>query len=140
MRTALLLAALLCCAALPAGAADGLLVVVHPDNPEASMTAGQLSRLFLKKSIRWPDGVEARPVEPAAPALRERFAEQVHGKSPAAVREYWNQLIFSGRDVPPLEKPGDAEVLAYVRANRGAVGYVSSAADTAGVKVLVVKP
>ena len=140
MRTALLLAALLCCAALPAGAADGLLVVVHPDNPEASMTAGQLSRLFLKKSIRWPDGVEARPVEPATPQLRERFAVEVHEKSLAAVRAYWTQLIFSGRDVPPIEKARDADVLAYVRANRGAVGYVSPSADTAGVKVLTVTP
>jgi ABC-type phosphate transport system substrate-binding protein len=140
MRTARLLAALLACAALPAPADDDFKVVAHPDNPAAELTPAQLSQLFLKKNIRWPDGVEARPVEPSTPQLRERFAEQIHRKSTSAIRAYWSQLIFSGRDVPPLEKPGDAEVVAYVRANRGAVGYVSPGASTTGVKVLDVKP
>lgn len=130
-----LLAALLLGAALPAGA-GGFTVVVHPDNPAAEVTAAQLSRLFLKKTLRWDDGTAVQPVEPATPGLRERFARTVHQKSVNAVRSYWNQLIFSGRDEPPLEKAGDAEVLAYVRANRGAIGYVSPGAGTAGVKVL----
>jgi ABC-type phosphate transport system substrate-binding protein len=139
MRSAPLLAALLTCAALPAGATDDFKVVAHAENPATELTAAQLSQFFLKKSIRWPDGVEVRPVEPATPRLRERFAEVIHEKSLSAIKSYWNQLIFSGRDVPPLEKSDDAAVLAYVRSNRGALGYVSSAADTAGVRVLAVK-
>ena len=47
--------------------------------------------------------------------------------------------MFSGRDVPPAIAKSDAEVLAFVRANRGAVGYVTAGADLAGVKVLAVK-
>ena len=139
MRAALLLTALLLATAPPAGAED-FRVVVHPDNPTAEMTAPQLSRLFLKKTPRWPDGRQVQPVEPAAPRLRERFAAAVHEKSVGAVKSYWNQLIFSGREVPPLEKPDDAGVLAFVRAAPGAIGYVSPGADLTGVKVLAVKP
>jgi ABC-type phosphate transport system substrate-binding protein len=134
-----LLACLALGAALPA-AADDFKVVVHPDNPVGQLTAAQVSRLFLKKTLRWPEGRPVQPVEPAAPRLRERFALAVHGKSLDAVKAYWNQLIFSGRDVPPLEKADDAGVLAYVRANPGAVGYVSPGADTTGVKILLVEP
>jgi len=136
-----LLAAVAClalAAALPA-AADDFKVIVHPENPATEVTAAQLSRLFLKKTLRWEDGTAAQPVEPATPRLRERFALSVHERSVNAVRAYWNQVIFSGRDVPPIEKPGDAEVVAFVRASRGAVGYVSAGADVTGLKVLAVR-
>lgn len=134
-----LLAALMLAAALPAVAGD-FTVVIHPDNPVGHLTRAEVSRLFLKKTLRWQEGRPVLPVEPGARRLRERFALAVHGKSLAAVQAYWNQVIFSGRDVPPLEKPDDAGVLAYVRANPGAVGYVSPGADTAGVKILLVEP
>lgn len=126
--------------AAPAAAADEFKVVVHPDNPVAHLTQAQVSRLFLKKTLRWPEGRTVHPVEPASPRLRERFALSIHEKSLNAVKSYWNQLIFSGRDVPPLEKADDAGVLAYVRAEPGAIGYVSPGADLSGVKVLLVAP
>jgi ABC-type phosphate transport system substrate-binding protein len=133
-----LLAAALLVAALPARAVDGLQVIVHPDVPVATLTRAELSDLFLKKTTRWPDGRAAVPVEPADKALRSRFAEAVHRRSAMAVRTYWNQLIFSGRELPPAEKRGDAAVAAFVRDTPGSVGYVSAAADVAGVKVVTV--
>lgn len=139
----LLLAALaaLALAAAPApAAADDFKVVVHPDNPMGHVAAADLSRLLLKKTLRWPDGRPVQPVEPASQKLREKFAQAIHGKSLNAVKSYWNQLIFSGRDVPPLERPDDAAVVAFVRAEPGAIGYVAPGADTAGVKVLLVEP
>lgn len=140
MRPALrLLALLLLCAAAPA-LADEFKVVVHPDNPASELGRGQVSQLLLKKVLRWPDGTPAMPVEPASERLRRRVAEAVHQRSLNAIRSYWNQQIFSGRDVPPLEKAGDAEVVAYVRANPGAIGYVSPTADVTGVKVVAVRP
>jgi hypothetical protein len=57
-------------------------------------------------------------------------------RSPAAVRNYWQQRIFTGRGVPPPELATDDAVLAYVREHRGAVGYGSTSAETGSVKVL----
>jgi ABC-type phosphate transport system substrate-binding protein len=139
MRTRTILLALALAAAAPAAAEDAFKVVVHPSNPAAAMTKAQVSQLFLKKATRWPGGQTVQPIEVADDRVRERFCQQVHGKSLNAVKAYWNQLIFTGREVPPLEKRGDDDVLAYVRANPGAVGVVSAAAAGAGVKVLAVK-
>jgi hypothetical protein len=47
--------------------------------------------------------------------------------------------VFSGRDTPPAIKASDASVLEFVRANPGAIGYVSPGADLAGVKVVSVQ-
>ena len=134
-RPALLLA--LALAATAAGA-DDFKVVVNAENPEVTIARTLLSRYFLKKAARWPDGVVVEPVEPALPKVREKFAAQVHEKSVNALKAYWNQLIFAGREVPPVEKHDDAEVVAFVRQNRGAIGYVTPGAATDGVKVVTV--
>ncbi len=115
-------------------------VLFHPDNPVTELDRETLYRLFLKRTLRWPDGTAVQPMEPAGGRAREAFAAQVHRRSPAAVKSYWTQLIFSGRDVPPLERASDEEVVAWVRATRGAVAYVGPGADTAGVRVLPVRP
>jgi ABC-type phosphate transport system substrate-binding protein len=73
--------------------------------------------------------------------VREAFSHQIHGKGTAAIKAYWEKMIFSGRDVPPPEKASSGEVAAYVRANSGGIGYVAeSAARGDGIKVLRVVP
>jgi hypothetical protein len=134
-RASPLAAALLLAAALPARAED-FKVVVHPENPAVELDPAALSQLFLRRTVRWPDGTRVEPVEPASEALQARFAADVHGKRLAAVKAFWNQQIFSGRDVPPVEKTSDAEVVAWVRAHRGGVGYVSAGADVTGVRAV----
>ena len=56
-----------------------------------------------------------------------------------AVRSYWQQRIFSGRDVPPPEADSDLAVLRYVKENAGAIGYVSDVPNIQGVRVVTVK-
>ena len=124
--------------AFPAPADEGFVIVVHPSNQAAQeLTRAQLSQLFLKKTTRWADATRVLPVEPIGPAsLRERFCRRIHGKSALAIRSFWYQQIFSGREVPPLEEASDALVAAYVRKNPGAIGYLSPGADVTGLAVL----
>ncbi|MEY2934402.1 MAG: hypothetical protein RL033_5151 [Pseudomonadota bacterium] len=116
------------------------LVVVNGKNPMTLVSRKLLSEVFLKKKTRWDGGELIRPVDQdAESAVRRRFSEHILNRSVTAVRSYWQQIIFAGRDVPPPELLGDAQVLSYVRQYPGAVGYVSAAADTAGAKVLPVR-
>ncbi len=136
-RLLTILAALGVLAAGPSSAGETAFVVVtHPAVTVSELPRLQLSRLFLKKSTQWPDGSPVRPVEPLDPRLRESFARRVHQRSSADVAAYWNALIFSGREMPPLEKAADADVVAYVRATPGAIGYVAAGADTTGVTLV----
>jgi ABC-type phosphate transport system substrate-binding protein len=112
-------------------------VIVHPSNPADEVTRRELSELFLKKTSRWPGGEAVHPVEPPEGSMtRAYFLSSVVGKSAFAVKMFWNRRVFEGRDVPPVEKRSDDEVVAYVRATPGAIGYVSPAAAVSGVKVL----
>jgi ABC-type phosphate transport system substrate-binding protein len=123
-----------------AAAADSYKIVVNGANPVTSLNRRQLSALFLRRSTRWDGGTQVLPVDgPDSPA-REDFSRDIHGKKASAVRSYWLQAIFSGRGVPPPEKPSDKDVIAYVHENTGAIGYVSADTPTDDVKVLKVAP
>ena len=145
-RTSILIAiagVLLGAPSLPAqrgGGSGSFQVVVNANNPVQSVNVRELSRIFRKEVTRWSDGSAAAPVDqrPDSPE-RAAFSAGVHGRSPALIAEFWRQQIFSGRSVPPVEKSSDAEVLEYVRANPGAVGYVSASTPlVAGVKTVTV--
>lgn len=132
----LVLAAVLC--ATPAGfAAGGFRVVANASVHTTSLTKAAASALFLKKNTHWEDGSAVVAVDQTDQSpVRAAFSTAVHGKSVAAIKSYWQQQIFSGRDVPPVEKRSDTEVLDFVRATPGAVGYVSDGAAVGGVTVI----
>ena len=146
MRAPRFSTSLLCFCLLAAGGraeaprAPEYLVIVNAANPASLASRKFLSDAFLKKTTRWSGGELIRPVDQSADsAVRRRFSEQVLERSVTAVRSYWQQVIFSGRDVPPPELSGDGTVLDYVKNHAGAVGYVSGGASTAGAKVLSVR-
>jgi len=114
-------------------------IIVNNSVPVTSLSKKAASDLFLKKTAKWENGTAVMPVDQLdSSGAREGFSKAVHGKPAAAVKSYWNQQIFSGRDVPPVEKKSDAEVLTFVRSTPGAIGYVSEAASVDGVRVVTV--
>lgn len=143
-RTNLWLLWLLVCAAVPTtgwsqAQGKGYRLIVNSKNPVTSLPREKVAAYYLKKSTTWEHGGAVQPVDlPDENSTRKTFSEEVLKKSLTAVKAYWQQRIFSGRDVPPAEKPSDAEVVAYVKANERALGYVSDKADVAEVKVVAV--
>lgn len=128
----------------PEAAAPGYKVVVASTNPVTAIDRGELAKVFLRNVTRWKDGREMAPVDQSGRSeVRTEFTRDVLEKAGmsriSAVESYWQQQIYSGRGVPPPVKASDAEVVAFVVANPGAIGYVSAAADTTGVKVVDVR-
>ena len=113
-------------------------IVVHASNPVAQLSRADAGKLFLKKTRVWPGGQAVEPVDLAeGSGIRKAFSSEVVGKDVAAVRSYWQQQLFTGRGVPPVVKTSDAEVLAFVAAHPGAIGYVSAGAELPdGVKAV----
>jgi ABC-type phosphate transport system substrate-binding protein len=121
-------------------AAPAYVIVVHPANPATVLPRKFVAEAFLKKTTRWDHGEVIRPVDQVADSpARRKFSEDVLKRSVAAVRSYWQQLIFAGRDVPPPELRSDEEVVKFVLKYPGAVGYVSGTADVGGAKIVSVE-
>jgi len=114
-------------------------VVVDRNSAFTAVDRRFLADAFLKKVTTWPDGSIIRPADlaPSSP-VRRRFSEDIVRRSVEAVKGYWQQRIFSGRDVPPPELDNDEAMVDYVLKHQGAVGYVSGAANVDALKVLSV--
>jgi ABC-type phosphate transport system substrate-binding protein len=120
--------------------AQAFKVIVNISNSSNALSTKEISDLFLKKKTKWSDGKQVLPVDLSASSqVRSGFSQQIHGKSTAAVRNYWQQAVFAGTATAPSEKASDAEVIEFVKKNEGAIGYVSASANTAGVKTIMLK-
>jgi ABC-type phosphate transport system substrate-binding protein len=135
-----LTAALLTCLSVATTAAPGFKVIANTSVPTHTLSRDSVAQIFTRKNVKWPDGSRVVPVDlPVGSRTRESFSQAVHGKGSAVVDAYWQKQLFSGRDLPPLTKASDAEMLSYVRVTSGAIGYISSETDAGGVKVIVVE-
>jgi ABC-type phosphate transport system substrate-binding protein len=120
-------------------------VVVSTANPVTTLTRREAAAIFLKKKTRWEAGGEIAPVDQSATSLvRAAFTREVLDSEGlgrlSAVQTFWQQQLYSGRSTPPAIKVSDAEVVAFVAANREAIGYVSAETATSGVKTLTIQP
>jgi ABC-type phosphate transport system substrate-binding protein len=131
MRTILTIA--FCLAALVGAApasAQQYRVIVNSANPTSTLSKDDLARVYLKKMSSWKHGTSVTVVDlgPKS-AVRAQFSMTVLGRDVPTMKNYWQQSLFSGRGVPPIEQPSEAQVVAFVAANPGAIGYVSSDAQ-----------
>lgn len=129
---------LLLAAAAVAAAAD-VKVIANPSVGASAVSAEELKNVFLGTKTALSDGSRVEPVLGKSGAVHEEFLKSFLGKTDAALQTYYRSLVFTGKGSMPKVLGTDAEVVGYVAKTKGAVGYVSAAASTAGVKTLDVK-
>jgi hypothetical protein len=115
-------------------------VVVHPSVRGTWISRASLQALFTRTSDRWGDKTVAKPVDQSVKApVRRAFTSSVLGFSIGEVQRFWQDRIAADRVFPPPIKNSDDEVLGFVAATTGGVGYVGPAtAIPSGVKVISV--
>jgi ABC-type phosphate transport system substrate-binding protein len=120
-------------------AQDSFRVIVHPTNPVTTLGAAAISKLFLRRQTKWPNQQPVEPVDQVESSpVRRKFSPVIHRMDVPSVKSFWQEVVFSGRGEPPPERTSDAAVIAFVRANPNAVGYISDATPAESVKVISV--
>jgi hypothetical protein len=105
-------------------------VIVNAANPARDLKKAQVATLFLDRTARWSHGPDGAPVDQSLTSpIREAFSNEVLGRPPVAVQNYWQRRMVEMRQVPPPVKASDAEVIREVEKNKGGIGYVSSGTD-----------
>jgi ABC-type phosphate transport system substrate-binding protein len=138
--TLILAATALCATVLGQPPPPAYQVIVNPRNGATSVDRKFLEDAFLKKISAWPSDDVIRPADLAPDSsVRRLFTRDVLNRSVEAVKGYWQQRIFSGRDVPPPEFQRDEEVVQFVLKHEGGLGYVSGTANVDSCRVLVVR-
>lgn len=123
-----------------AGAASAEVVaVVSARSSLATLSKSQVADIFLGKSIRYPDGSLAAPIDQVeGSATREEFYLAFAGKSPSQLNAHWSKIIFTGRGQPPPEVANGVAVKRHLAENPNAIGYIEPALVDASVKVLAI--
>jgi len=74
---------------------------------------------------------------PVGTPLRTRFLALVLQQDDEQYRAYWTVRRHVGKGAPPRELASSAEVIAYVMANPGAVGYIDASELRNGMNVVL---
>jgi len=110
----------------PAAAEAPYRVIVNPAVKGSQIPRATLSSIFLKQAPRWGDGSPVLPVDQSMRSpIRQSFAADVLQKPLVEVQIFWSRRMARGVTPPPV-KQTDEEILAYVAATPGSIGYVSS--------------
>jgi len=137
-RKILLVAAGLMIFAAVNSVASDVKVIANASVKADTISAADLKRVFLEEKNSLADGSHVEPVLDKDRQVHAAFLQEYLGMSEDDLQAYYRTLVFTGRGSMPKALGSDAEVVAYVARTRGAVGYVSSAANTEGVKALAI--
>jgi ABC-type phosphate transport system substrate-binding protein len=114
-----------------------LRVVVSKDNKLASLSADDLTRIFLGKKTLWEIGTRIVPAMPEEEsAAGEAFLSGTLKKSVSQFRAYWKRLLFSGGGAVPKVFRSSEQLLDFVARQPGAIGVVEASAVDDRVRVL----
>jgi ABC-type phosphate transport system substrate-binding protein len=137
-KTLMFCLAVVCALAVQPTAAADVVVVAHPGVAVSEVSAADLKEIFLgtKTAV---GGSDVQPVLAESGAAHEAFLKSYVGKSEQALKVHFKSLVFTGKGSMPKSFASDAEIVKFVAATKGAIGYVSAGAEGAGVKTLAVK-
>ena len=117
-----------------------VVVVVAAKSSVTSMTPEQVSKIFLGKDDKFPNGEKAIPVDQfEGAAARNEFYTKVAGKDASQLKAYWSNLLFSGSSAikPPKMVPDSDIVKKVVAGTPGQIGYINKEAVDSSVKVVL---
>lgn len=115
-----------------------VVVVVNAGNPESTISTDQLKDILTGKEKFWPDGSSIDLAVPSGSSIEAEVLSNFAGMDATRFKTHWRRLVFSGRAKDPSEFGDDAGMIAFVADRDGALGFVSTNADTGSVKVVTV--
>lgn len=117
---------LFCLTLLQAPSALGarqLVVIVHNSSPVAQLSATEAKAYYIKRQQQWTDGSKVRPVQQLGEA-RDAFLKKVLGMSNTEFERYWLERKYAAAESPPKQVDSDEDVIRFVAAMKGAIGFV----------------
>lgn len=114
-------------------------VIVNKANQITNLELRELKDIYLGSMVSWPDNKKIFPVTQRSENEASRiFYEIAIGKKIDVVKRQWVKVSLSGQAAPPKTLFTNEQVLEYVAANEGAIGFVDFKNVNDGVKVVKV--
>lgn len=105
----------------------------------AKIDEDTVQKIFTGRVIE-VGGVNVVPVNASGgSALRNRFLKAFMNQDEEKYTAYWTVRRYIGKGKPPRELASSADIIAFVQATPGAIGYVEEADLKSGANVLLRK-
>jgi ABC-type phosphate transport system substrate-binding protein len=137
MRLLALFALALCAASC--SRAQEAAIVVNKDTKVTSLTADDFRNILLGKKLKFEDGSNIKLAILADGPVHERVIRGFTQRTTDQFDKFWKRQVFSGQGIMPQQFKTDAELIAYVAATPGGLGYVGSGSVTATVGLVEIK-
>ena len=130
----------LCAPGAGAGGGQGVVIIANASVGEGELPQKVLQDMFLGDRSRWGDDQRVVIATQKGGGVHEMFLEGVMRKTGSQFSTYWKKQVFTGKGKMPPALAGDGEMVEFVQATQGAIGYVGAVPARDGVKVIQVLP
>ena len=108
-------------------------------NPQPALTKKEAVDLFMGRSRAFANGEFANMLDlPRDHPRRAAFYQALTGMNTAQVNSYWSRMMFSGQNLPPQALPDEAAVIAALKRNPNAVGWLTKETVDKQLRTLLV--
>lgn len=122
-------------AAGAASAADGVVVIGHPNLRQ--LDAQMVAKIYTGKVIEI-NGVSVTAVNAnSGSTVRNRFLQVYLNQDEDKYTAYWTVRRYIGKGASPRELPRSSDVINFVNSTPGAIGYINEADVQPGINVLL---
>lgn len=116
--------------------AGEVIVIANKNVSESNLSIDEIKDIFLGEKTSWQDNKKINFVILKDSEVHKEFLETYVNKTPMSYNSYWKKLVFVGKGKAPTTFSSAKELVDYVAATDGAIGYISSDEKTAEVKII----
>lgn len=115
----------------------GVAVVVNKASPVNQLEQQKIAKIFKGQLLQYDNGTRIEVItQKKANPITGQFYEQVVKASTRQVMAKWAKLVFTGKASNPKEAANDAQMIEWVSASSGAIGFVDEKSVNDKVKVV----
>jgi ABC-type phosphate transport system substrate-binding protein len=117
--------------------ANSLIVIVSKDSNIKNISKKELSKIFLSKTKRLPNGEKSIVLEHTSKTNQSEFYKLVCNKNEKQLKKYWTKMIFTGRGQPPKKIKSLEKLIELVQNNKYAISYIPSKYMNSNLKIIM---
>ena len=103
----------------------GAVIIANNTIPAISISKTDIQNIFLGKKTKL-EGTPVTCVILQSGDVHEQFLKAFLSRTPDQYTKYWKKMVFTGKGKSPKAFETEEEMLAYVEATEGGIGYVST--------------
>lgn len=121
---------------MPAGVfAEGAFVITNSKIATGTVDADTVKKIYSGYITKWPDGTRIVVAVMENAPFHEDFLKTYVGKTKTQFKATWKKLMFTGKGKYPTNFDTVKDLVDFVAATDGAIGYVNEGAKPQGVSI-----